>query len=378
MARTMLDEYKTQDIFWAKAINTACHAINRLYLHKFHKKTSYDLITGKKPKVSYFRVFGCKCFILNKRPQTSKFAPKVDEGFLLGYGPNEHAYRVFNLTTGRIEVTVNLTFDESNGSQVEQVDLNVVGNEKPSCEVIKQLTIGDVRLVEAQEEDEEQLQASTPLEGLTVIGFAEEQTPEVPRNSLEVPGNAAGTQPSGKALEVPGSGSSAPQDTVNQQSDQQEASQASTYEPQADENDEDQPLHQPLGPSHPHVHQDIQRDHPVDNILGSIRRGVTTRSHLKNFCAFYSFVSSLEPIKVEQALEDPDWVVAMQEELNDFERNQVWELVERPKTNIIGAKWVFQNKQYEFGIVIRNKARLVAQGYTQVEGLDFGETYAHR
>jgi transposase InsO family protein len=68
MARTILDEYKTQDIFWVEAINTACHAINRLYLHKFHKKTSYELITGKNPKVSYFRVFGCKCFILNKRP----------------------------------------------------------------------------------------------------------------------------------------------------------------------------------------------------------------------------------------------------------------------------------------------------------------------
>jgi hypothetical protein len=276
-------------------------------------------------------VFGCKCFILNKRPRTSKFAPKVDEGFLLGYGPNEHAYRVFNLTTGRIEVTVDLTFDESNGSQVEQVDLNIVGNEKPSCEAIKQLAIGNVRPAEAQEEDEEQLQASTPLKEPKVTGSTEEQTPKVPRNSPEVPGNAAGSQPPRKSPEVPGSGSSAPQDTENQQEDQQEAAQTSSSEPQA--NNEDQPLHQPLGPSH--------RDHPVDNILGSIRRGVTTRSHLKNFCAFYSFVSSLEPIKIEQALGDPYWVMAMQEELNNFERNQLWKLVERPKTNIIGTKWVF-------------------------------------
>jgi hypothetical protein len=141
----------------------------------FTKKTSYELITGKKPQVSYFRVFGCKCFILNKRPRTSKFASEVDEGFLLGYGPNEHAYRVFNLTIGRIEVTVDLTFDGSNGSQVEQVDLNVVGNEKPSCEAIKQMAIGDVRPVEAQEEDEEQLQASTPLEGPKVTGSAEDR-----------------------------------------------------------------------------------------------------------------------------------------------------------------------------------------------------------
>jgi hypothetical protein len=218
------------------------------------------------------------------------------------------------------------------------------------------LAICDVRPVEAQEEDEEQLQASTPLEGPKVTGSAEERTPEVPRNSLEVPGNAAGTQPLGKSPEVLGSRSSAPQDTVNQQPNQQAAAQATTSEPQADENDEDQPLHQPLGPSHPCVHQVIQRDHPVDSILGSIRIGVTTRSHLKNFCAFHSFVSSIEHINVEQALEDLDWVVAMQEELNNFERNQVWELVERLKTNIISIKWVFRNKQDEFGIVIRNKA----------------------
>ena len=68
--------------------------------------------------------------------------------------------------------------------------------------------------------------------------------------------------------------------------------------------------------------------------------------------------------------------MAMQEELNNFERNQVWELVERPKTNVIGTKCVFQNKQDEHGVVTRNKARLVAQGFTQVEGLDFEEIFA--
>jgi hypothetical protein len=76
-------------------------------------------------------------------------------------------------------------------------------------------------------------------------------------------------------------------------------------------------------------------------------------------------------------LKDVDWVNAMHEELNNFTKNQVWELVERPKNhNVIRIKWVFRNKQDQDGIVVRNKARLVAQGYTQVEGLNFGETYA--
>jgi hypothetical protein len=79
---------------------------------------------------------------------------------------------------------------------------------------------------------------------------------------------------------------------------------------------------------------------------------------------------------VEQSLEDPDWITAMEEELNNFKRNEVWELVPRPKQNVIGTKWVFRNKQDEFGVVTKNKARLVGKGYTQVEVLDFGETYA--
>jgi hypothetical protein len=110
--------------------------------------------------------------------------------------------------------------------------------------------------------------------------------------------------------------------------------------------------------------------------LGDISKGVTTRSRLANFYEHYSFVSSIEPFRVEEALQDPDWVLAMQEELNKFKRNEVWSLVPRPKQNIVGTKWVFRNKQDEHRVVTRNKARLVAKGYAQVAVLDFEETFA--
>ena len=88
-------------------------------------------------------------------------------------------------------------------------------------------------------------------------------------------------------------------------------------------------------------------------------------------------MSSIEPKKIDGALKDVDWVNAIHEKLNNFTRNQVWELVERPKNhNVIRTKWVYRNKQDQNEIIVRNKAILVAQGYTQVEGLDFGETYA--
>ena len=67
LARTMLDEYNTPEALWVEAINTTCYAYNRLFLQKFHGKTPYELLNGKKPDISFFWVFGCKCYIYKKR-----------------------------------------------------------------------------------------------------------------------------------------------------------------------------------------------------------------------------------------------------------------------------------------------------------------------
>jgi transposase InsO family protein len=116
MARTILHEYKTFGQFWAKAVNTACYATNHLYLHKLLKKAPYELLTSKKANVSYFRVFGSKCYVLQKRSKYSKFSPKVYEVFLLGYDSNSCAYHVFNKDSGCVETTCDVVFDETNGS----------------------------------------------------------------------------------------------------------------------------------------------------------------------------------------------------------------------------------------------------------------------
>ena len=119
------------------------------------------------------------------------------------------------------------------------------------------------------------------------------------------------------------------------------------------------------------------RNHPLDNIIGDISKGVTTRHSLKDLCNNMAFVSMIEPKNFKEAIIDDQWIVAMQEELNQFVRNNVWELVEKPHNHpIIGTEWVFRNKLYENGIVIRNKARLVAKGYNQEEGIDYEETFA--
>ena len=113
-----------------------------------------------------------------------------------------------------------------------------------------------------------------------------------------------------------------------------------------------------------------------DNIIDDIEQGVSSRRKLA-FFQHVAFVSQIEPKNVNDALCDSHWVVAMQDELNQFTRNDVWSLV--PKTdamNEIGTKQVFRNKMDENGNIVTNKAKLVAKGYNQEEGIDFDETYA--
>ncbi|KAL8126657.1 hypothetical protein AgCh_013786 [Apium graveolens] len=99
------------------------------------------------------------------------------------------------------------------------------------------------------------------------------------------------------------------------------------------------------------------RSHTRETIIGDLTVGVRTRSATVNECLHAYFLSQVEPKKTEEALLDPDWISAMQEELNQFERNKVWELVPAPKNrSVIRTKWVYRNKLVENGIVTRNKA----------------------
>ncbi|GJS08354.1 putative reverse transcriptase domain-containing protein [Tanacetum coccineum] len=117
------------------------------------------------------------------------------------------------------------------------------------------------------------------------------------------------------------------------------------------------------------------KNHPLENVIGNLNQR-TLRSQAQNQSNFFYFISTIDTKNVNEALTDDSWIVAMQEELNPFIANDVWELVPQPRNmTIIGTKWVFRNKLDENRIVSRNKARLVAQGYNQQEGIDYDETY---
>ena len=116
------------------------------------------------------------------------------------------------------------------------------------------------------------------------------------------------------------------------------------------------------------VIQQVHRNHSVSDVIGGVEEGRKTRGKVINFrdmVQFACFVSVVKPKTHTEALRDEYWTVSMEEELEQFTRNDVWELVARPNgVNIVGTKWIFKNKTDEHGEVVRNKARLVAQGYS--------------
>ena len=266
--RTMLVVANIAKYFWAEAVNTACYVLNRVLVRPLLNKTSYELLYGRTPRIAYFKVFGCKCFLFNTRDNLDKFDAKSDEGIFLGYSSRSKAYRVFNKRTSSIEESLHVSFDESFD--------NIAPNATNDDDIMQQDSLTDLPtpLVDKKEEEEKE-------EDLEII---------LPKPLVEI------------------------------------------------------------------------KDHPHVQILGDVSKGVQTRSQLEYF-ANSAFISQLEPKKVDEAIIDEFWLLAMTEELNQFTRNDVWDLVPRPKNqNIICTRWIFRNKLDESSNVIRNKARLVAQG----------------
>ncbi|GKF37595.1 retrovirus-related pol polyprotein from transposon TNT 1-94 [Tanacetum coccineum] len=122
------------------------------------------------------------------------------------------------------------------------------------------------------------------------------------------------------------------------------------------------------------------KDHPIANVIGDPSLSVSIRKQLETvamWCYFNAFLTFVEPKNFKQAMTGPSWIDAMQEEIYEFERLEVWELVSCPKkVLLIKLKWIYKVKTDEFNGLLKNKARLVAQGFRQEEGINFKESFA--
>nr|AAX96236.1 retrotransposon protein, putative, Ty1-copia sub-class [Oryza sativa Japonica Group]ABA92692.1 retrotransposon protein, putative, Ty1-copia subclass [Oryza sativa Japonica Group] len=312
---------------WTLLVQLECNLLEEsVFLRSKLGKTSYELRFGHQPNVSHLRVFGCKCFVL-KSGNLDKFEARSTDGLFLGYLAHTHGYRVLILGTNKIVETCEVSFDEASPGSGE--DGRIIEDES-----------------DYDDDDEVGSAGKTGRQAGQTAG-----TPPV-RPAPEERSDRLGSSGLGT---VDADRDGPPEITTSTSNDTERES---TSEVAA-------PLH-------------IQRRHPPEQIIGNIGER-TTRSKVTthDVCANSVFVAYFEPKDVSHALTDESWINAMHEELENFERNKVWTLVEPPsRRNIIGTKWGFKNKQNEDGLIVRNKARLVAQGFTQVEGLDFDETFA--
>ncbi|GJS63473.1 putative ribonuclease H-like domain-containing protein [Tanacetum coccineum] len=409
-ARTMLADSKLPTTFWAEAVNTACYVQNRVLVTKPHNKTPYELFLGRKLALGFMRPFGCPVTILNTIDHLGKFDGKADEGFFVGYSINSKAFRVFNSRTRIVEKNLHVQFSENTpniaGSRPDWLfDIDALTksmNYKPV--VTGNQSNGNAGTKACDNAGKARMETSSPDDGSKPSSDDEKKVDEDPRKDSESINqekddnvnstnnvNAASTNKvnvvGGKtSIELPNDPNMpALEDIVYSDDDEDVGA-------EADMNNLDAFM-----PVSPIPTTRVHKDHPVEQIIGDLNSAPQTRRMTKNLeehglfssvqqrtnhkdfqnCMFACFLSQEEPKKVIHALKDPSWIEAMQEELLQFKLQEVWTLVELPnRKRAIGTKWVFRNKKDERGIVIKNKARLVAQGYTQEEGIDYDEVFA--
>ncbi|GJR70946.1 putative ribonuclease H-like domain-containing protein [Tanacetum coccineum] len=425
-ARTMLADSFLPNTFWAEAVSTACYVLNRVLVTKPHNKTPYELVTGKIPIISYIRPFGCHVTILNTIDHLGKFDGKSDEGFLVGYSLQSKAFRVYNLETKRVEENLHITFLENKPNVAgkgptwlfdldyltDSMNYQPVSSENQANKLAgpkeANHNVGTKDIIDAGNFEKE----AESAQDYFVLPIWSSYSSTVKRSTAKDAGEAPNKHPDLKTDEKPvdkedqefakdtedllfqaGAAKASGTNIVNTASTL--VSTASPYDrlsftnlTNADQDDSEIPAleeiyNNPTDGIFTHASYDdegavadftnletimnvspiptsrFNSIHHSTQILRDPKLAVQTRSKVTQSTGAYAFID------------------AMQEELLQFKIQKVWILVDLPYgKKAIGTKWVYRNKKDERGVVVRNKARLVAQGHRQEEGIDYDEVFA--
>ncbi|GJW59997.1 putative ribonuclease H-like domain-containing protein [Tanacetum coccineum] len=397
-ARTMLVNSKLPTTFWAEAVNTACYVLNRVLVIKPYNKTPYELIRGRPLLIDFMKPFGYIVTILNTRDHLGKFDGKDDEGYFVGYYVVNWLFDVDSLIISMNYVPI-VARKQTNGISGNRD--NIVTGPKDSEEDAginptevdesgasdknrkdAQATRSESKRIIQKEMQTEHTNNTNSID--TVSTLVSTVGPSFTDNVSSSPVNTAGPSVStANAFEEhlferfsPFKNASALPHVLNMSPMHDTGIFGNAYDDKdvKEEVDMNNVVSSYTVPDAPFIK--FLKDHPQDQVIGIQKLRRTNHKDFQN-CLFACFLSQMEPKKPVQALKDPSWVEAMQDELLQFKLLKVWTLVDLPRDKwAIGTKWVFRNKKDERGIVVKNKARLVAQGYTQEEGIDYDEVFA--
>ncbi|GJW18633.1 putative ribonuclease H-like domain-containing protein [Tanacetum coccineum] len=383
-ARTMLSTTKVTLFFWAKAIATTCFTQNHSLVIPRHEKTPYHIINARKPSVKFFHIFGSLCYIVKDGENLDKMKEKGDACIFVGYSTQSKAYRVFNKRTRIIVETIHVNFDElpqmasdhvssDLGLQcstmvLEQDSLSPGPQSQENVpQVAETITVSDELELQYSPMFSELLNGTSPVVSKSSVVHAADNPDKRQQH------NTTHTSTTTDVADPPPLNIHSTHQTPTQVptvTAPENIIQAETNTKNAQFNDDE----------FINIFSTPTKDHPLEQVIGNPSQSVRTRRQLEidgEMCMFALTVSRTEPKNIKEVMADSAWIESMQEELHQFDRLDVWELVDRPLCkNVINLKWLWKNKRDEDNTVIRNKSCLVAKGYAQKEGIDFEESFA--
>nr|GEV51767.1 copia protein [Tanacetum cinerariifolium] len=338
-ARTMLIFSKALMFLWAEAMATTCYTQNRSLIHTRHHKTPYELVHNKKPDLKFFRVFGALCYPTNDNEDLGKLQPTADNGIFVGYAPEGKGPTPTFLTHG-------------------QISSGLVPNPVPASPYAPP-TNKELEII-FQPMFDEYLEAP----------WAER--PGSPAQAVQVLVTSVGTPLSTTIDQDAPSPHISPSSSALQSHNLPPGVVA---KPHFMEDHNVAPVD-----NNPFVNVFAPEPHSEASSSGDISSTELPYKQLATdalWCLYSSVLSKIEQKNFKYAIIKDCWFQAMQDEIHEFDRLQVWELVPQPDcVMIIVLKWIYKVKLDEYGDVLKNKARLVAKRYRQEEGIDFEESFA--
>nr|GEV33685.1 Gag-Pol polyprotein [Tanacetum cinerariifolium] len=334
----------------------------------------------RKSNIKFFRVFGCRCYLLNDYEDVGKLKEKGDIRVFVGYSKESAAFRIYNKRTRKIHKSVNVNFDEISKMASKQFSLepglsNFNKREKSSNPLVSKVSEASKKDLEDLFQDfyDGYFDSSKIMKSSTknVETSINEEVFHELSGSFQGESSSSSlnddVQQSLEEVILPQSNTQLISNNMIPNGDEVSTSHNVFNERLEDAYfDTSTSFHDPSNVYtyyQPYPHENKwTKDHPLHKIIGDPKSSVLTRGQLANSC----LLSSIEPANMGKALRDVDWFSAMQEELDQFARLKVWRLVPRPEgKSVIKTKWIFKNKKDESSLVIQNKARLVAVGYSQ-------------
>ncbi|GJZ47783.1 putative ribonuclease H-like domain-containing protein [Tanacetum coccineum] len=372
-ARTMLIFSKAPMFLWAEVVATACYTHNRSLIHTIYNKTVYEPVHDKKPDLTFFRVFGAICYLTNDSEDLGKLQPTTN----------------FDELTDQIAPVQLSTGLAPTFLTPGQISLGLVPNPVPIAPSVPP-TNKELEILFQPMFDEylEPTRVERPVSPALAVSVSVTSAGTPSSTTIDQDAPSPSHSPSSSALQSPSLHQGvAAESTIREDNPFAPVDYDPFINVFAPEPSSEASSSGDLSSAEsPYVTQTLHhlgkwsKDHPLDNIIGNPSRPVSTRKQLATdalWCLYNSVLSKVEPKNFKSAITEDCWFQAMQDEIHEFDRLQVWELVPQPDcVMIIALKWIYKVKLDEYGDVLKNKARLVAKGYRQEEGIDFEESFA--